>query len=110
MVQAFLDKGDGPTNSELTASHLKGMRQPMSELGLYLGCVEDPGAFQGWFPRHHVKTPLTKPDADNAERVEEFMARKRCYAGGVLRSYQEPILAQGTVSETYRLIRSPSSN
>jgi len=85
-------------------------KKPMSELGLYLGCVEDPGALQEWFPRHHLKTPLTKPDADNADRVEELMARKRCYAGGVLRSYQEPILALGTVSETYRLIWSRHSS
>ena len=80
----------------------------MSELVLAMSCHEQPWALQQWFPQHHLKEPLPKSVAENPDEVERRLAATRCYAGGVLRSYQEPVLAQGAATETYRLIWSPS--
>ena len=81
-------------------------KEPTSELFVARACHDD--ALQGWFPRHHLKMPMEKPEADDPQEVERRLAPRRCYAGDVLRSYQEPVLARGSMSETYRLIYSPA--
>ena len=62
----------------------------MSELVLAMSCHEQPWALQQWFPQHHLKEPLPKSVAENPDEVERRLAATRCYAGGILRSYQEP--------------------
>jgi hypothetical protein len=73
----------------------------------YNGCLSHPDAFGDWVPPHHLKEPIRKTIPGPIE-VAEGGDTTRCMAGVVLRSYQEPVLAHGSIAETYRVIWYPS--
>jgi hypothetical protein len=73
----------------------------------YDGCNSQPDAFGEWLPPHHLKVPTRKSMPGPIE-VADGGDTTRCIAGVVLRSYQEPVLAQGSKEETYRVIWYPS--
>jgi hypothetical protein len=83
-------------------------KEPMSMLELALSCDHQPSALNEWFPPHHLKVPMPKAEAGDPNSLERRLAIERCASGEILRSYQEPILAQGSGSETYRVIWSRS--
>jgi hypothetical protein len=72
----------------------------------YDKCSSHPEAFGDWIPPHHLKQPTRKSTPGPIE-VADGMDTTRCMAGVVLRSYQEPLLASGSIEETYRVIWYP---
>jgi hypothetical protein len=53
--------------------------------------------------------PFPKPAPEDAGAVDvDRVASSRCSAGAILASYKEPVLAQGSLDETYRVIWQPS--
>ncbi len=72
-------------------------------------CEQQPDQLGSWFPPNHLKVPFPKsaPEDGGAVGVDR-VASSRCYAGAILGSYKEPVLAQGSLDETYRVIWQPS--